>query len=64
MKYRFKYYVHSNYTRHEDAEFLEGEGLDPDIAKEIADLRPGYEVTLELEFDDLTKKFTVLSASL
>lgn len=72
-KVRFRYYLHGGdraeledyLTDPPTGRFSNGDPAIPaDIAKEIAEASPFYEVTVTVEYDTTTKKFTLIEAKL
>jgi hypothetical protein len=70
-KVTFRYYLHdSEYsglydylTNPPTGRFSNGDpALPHDIAHEIAEAQPFYEVTVTVEYDTVTKKFTIIEA--
>lgn len=65
-KHQFKYYLHDDYQTSEREDFLASPqfgNLPADVAKQIAEMRPFYEVTLECEYDTETQQLTILSTT-
>lgn len=63
MKYQFTYYLHDDYSGDERFEWLAlQQGLPQEIAREIADSRPFYEIGLECEYDTASGITKVLNA--
>lgn len=65
-KYQFKYYLHDDYNSSELKDFLKDPkygNLPKKIAKEIAESRPFYEVTLQCEYDTETGTIVILEAT-
>jgi hypothetical protein len=72
-KVRFRYYLHAGekeelydyLTDPPAGRFSNGDPAIPaDIAREIADIRPFYEVTVYCEYDTATRKVTLVRAEL
>lgn len=58
MKRTFQWYLHEDGSKNEVVEELMDQGLTEEVATEIAQSRPFYEVTLECSYDDVHKILT------
>jgi hypothetical protein len=56
--HNFKYYLHETANRSETIEFLTDQGLPVNVAKDIAELRPFYEIEFDCTYDDITAVLT------
>jgi hypothetical protein len=52
----FKWYLHEHSDSSEFQEELERQGLPPDVAEKIMELRPFYEVEFDCQYDTKTGK--------
>lgn len=59
---KFTYYAYDNYERSETTEVLEGKGLSSADAALVSDEVNGIQVALDYEFDDVTKRLTLVRA--
>lgn len=65
-KYQFNYYLHDNYEGGEMEGFLTDPkfgNLPADVARDITEQRPFYEITLDCVYDTETGEVTIVSAT-